>query len=311
MKNLFVHIVLIAGIMAGVRGRVNAQTVQVVTKVVERTIACPDGLTQRISINARKADVQVRGWNRGVVGIRLRLVAKHTDRAVAEREVGYHQYTLQANGTVIELSNGFVIPQRAGKLQSQLKAVYEISIPNRALLTVNNSFGDVNLRDLAGETTVTFEYGKLNMNELTGKLTIKSEYGDVEGQSVNTTLVCRAEKADIILRDLGGTNRIQSRYGKLYIFPDAGTMDALVVTAERTEVALLPKNLDDFSYDLTAIKTQLYQPHATTDFWTRKNDSELLNYSPPGKKPRLQITSKYGPLHLMLFTKTDVPLGSK
>ncbi len=53
-----------------------------------------------------------------------------SERDLVEREVAYHQYTVQANGSEIELSNRFVIPQRAGKLQSQLKAIYEVNIQN-------------------------------------------------------------------------------------------------------------------------------------------------------------------------------------
>ncbi|MCY7359474.1 MAG: hypothetical protein LH609_18870, partial [Rudanella sp.] len=196
MKPIFVVFALFATTFAPLR-LIQAQTMQVVTKVVEKDIPCPDGLTQRIRLNARKADVTIKGWNRPVVGIRLRLVAKHPDRAIAEQEVAYSQYIMQLNGTIIDLSNQFVIPQRAGKLQSQLKAIYEVSVPSRAVLTISNSFGDVALRDLAGETSVKVEFGKLSLDDISGKLSISSDYGDIEGRDVNATLFCKAEKANI------------------------------------------------------------------------------------------------------------------
>lgn len=302
MKTFALFTLLVASL------RLNAQAVQVVTKVVEKTIPCPDGLTQRIHLNARKADVQVRGWNRSTVSVRLRLVAKHPDRAVAEREVAYHQYTLQANGSVIDLANSFVIPQRAGKLQSQLKAIYEVSVPNRAVLTLSNSFGDVDLRDLAGETMVTFEYGKMLLERLTGKLTIQSDYGDVEGKNLNATLVCKAEKSTVIFREHGGSSRIQSRYGELLsIFPDANKLEKLTVMAERTDVALLPINVDDFAYRLETIGGSLSLPDPDLiDFRTIKKDRQLLEYQTPGHKSLIEITSKNSPIHLFIYSFSSV-----
>jgi hypothetical protein len=275
-----------------------AQTMQVVTKVVEKEISCPDGLTQRIRLNARKADVTIKGWNRPVVGIRLRLVAKHPDRAVAEREVGYHQYVMQLNGAVIDLSNQFVIPQRAGKLQSQLKAIYEVSVPNRAALTISNSFGDVALRNLAGETSINIEFGKLTLDDISGKLTINSDYGDIEGHDINATLFCTAEKANIDLRDLGGNSRIQSRYGKLLIVPSP-VLDALRVEAARTDIVLVINRIADFQYDLLATQAEIRVPAAYADQLGRFGGKQTFTLQPPGKKPEISIQNIYSPITIM------------
>lgn len=286
--------------------RLTAQTVQVVTKVVEKSIPCPDGLTQRIAINARKADVQVRGWNRPVVGVRLRLVAKHADRAVAEREVAYHEYNLQTTGSVIELSNQFVIPQRAGKLQSQLKAIYEVNVPNRAVLTVTDAFGDVSLRELLGETTVWVEYGKLTLGDISGKLSIDSDYGDVEGQSLNATLVCKAEKSDVQFRDLSGSNRIQSRYGKLTVALNP-VMEALRVEATRTEILVVPRRIVDFQYDVVAAQADIRVPTAYTDQLGKYGGKHTFTLQPPGNKPQISIQNTYSPVTI----QDERTVGSK
>jgi hypothetical protein len=305
-------VLLLAILLATLRFNANAQTLQVVTKIVEKTIPCPDGLTQRVRINARKADVQVRGWNRPVVGVRLRLVAKHADRAVAEREVAYHQYTLGTEGPVIELANQFVIPQRAGQLQSGLKAIYEVSVPNRAVLTVTNSFGDINMHDLTGETTVTFEYGKLVMEALQGKVTIKATYGDVEGKRLTSSLICTGEKSGIIFREHGGTSRIKVHYGHLYIFPNAKTLDGLNIEADRTEIALLHQEVEDFAYAMTVEYNRLFIPDPIwTDYLKRSRGLEQFQYHPSNRKPSIQLVNKFGPVHLMLFKGVEAPIGSK
>lgn len=273
----------------------SAQTpVQVVTKVVEKELPYADG--QRIRVTAQKADVVLKGWNRPTVSVRLRLVAKHPDRAVAEREVTYHQYTLQPNGNDIELSNRFVIPQRAGKLQSQLKAIYEISVPARASVQLTNSFGDVRLSNLSGDVAIKFEFGKLSLDDIGGKLTITSAYGDIDGRGVDALLICKAEKADISLRELGGSSQITSRYGKLTIVPSASTLSGLRIEAARTEILFAPQRIADFRYDVLTTFADIRVPAPYTDQLGRYGGKQTFTLQPPGKKPEIVIQNTYSPV---------------
>lgn len=273
-----------------------AQTpVQVVTKVVDKEFAYVDG--QRIRLTAQKADVTLKGWNRPTVSIRLRLVAKHPDKAIAEREVAYHQYIMQASGNELVLSNRVVIPQRVGEIQSQLKAVYDVNLPAKALVQLTNSFGDVRLSDLSGDVTLRFEFGRLTLDDISGKLTITSDYGDIEGRNVNAVLVCKAEKADISLRDLGGSSRIQSRYGKLTVVPNAATLNALYVEAARTEILFAPRRLADFRYDVITTFADIRVPESVVGELGRYGSKQTFTYQPPGaRKPEIQIQTSYSPV---------------
>ena len=269
-----------------------AQTpVQVVTKVITKDLPYADG--QRIRVNAQKADVTLTGWNRPTISVKLRLVAKHPDRAVAEREVAYHQYKLQVNNGQIELSNRFEIPKGAGKLQGQLKVMYDVSVPEKALITLVNSFGDVRLTNLSGEVGVTFEFGKLTLDDISGKVAITSTYGDVDGRNIDATLVCKAEKADIMLRGLGGTVNLQSRYGKLLIQPNRVGLNALRVKADRTEVVFAPRQVTDFCYSVSAAHADISVPK---DFIYERNGSGsrgVFTCRPPGNKVEVIIQSSY------------------
>ncbi|WP_157579281.1 DUF4097 family beta strand repeat-containing protein [Spirosoma montaniterrae] len=271
----------------------SAQTpVQVVTKVVEKEIPYTDG--QRIRLAAQKADIILKGWNRPAVSVKLRLVAKHPDRAVAEREVAYHQYTLQANQNEIELANRFVIPQRAGRLQGQLKAIYEVSVPARALLTITNSFGDLRLTDLLGDTNLKFEFGKLILEDIGGKLTVVSDYGDIDGRNLDAQLTLRAEKADVTLRDLAGRVNIKSRYGKLTLLP-IPSLGSLTVEAARTDVLVATRRVSDFRYDVITTFADIRVPESVAGEVSKLGSKQTFTYQPPGtRKPEIQIQNSYG-----------------
>jgi hypothetical protein len=286
---LFLLILLLAGSFLPGRSQV---PVQVVTKVVEKEFSYADG-TQRVYLNAQKADLLIRGWNRPTVAVKLRLMAKHPDRVVAEREVAYHQYELQTIGNQIELTNRFVIPQRAGKLQSQLKVLYEVSVPYKVLLTIRNSFGDIRLNDLAGDVSVTFEYGRLQLDDIGGKLAVTSAYGDIDGRSISATLTGKAEKADVTLRELGGKVSWQSRYGKLTVIP-ASSLAQLRIEAVRTDILVTTKRLSDFRFDVIASFSRIHVPETVTEQLSRYGGKQVFTFQPAGQHPEISIQNSYG-----------------
>ncbi|MBC7570194.1 MAG: DUF4097 family beta strand repeat protein [Spirosoma sp.] len=220
-----------------------------------------------------------------------------SERALAEREVAYHQYTVQANGSEIKLSNRFVIPQRAGKLQSQLKAIYEVNVPAKALLTLTNSFGDLTLSDLSGDVSLTFEFGKLTLDDIGGKLTISSNYGDIDARNLDAQLTLKTEKADVMLRDLGGTARITSRYDKLTLLPTT-SLNKLTVEAARTEITVSTKRLSDFP-----VRHNTYAPIRVPDSVTgelgKYGGKQTFTYQSPGAaKPEINIQNSYSPVSI-------------
>lgn len=278
-------------------------TVQVITKIVDKEL--PYTIGKPIFVNAQKADITIKGWDRAVVGVRLRLIAKHPDRSVAERELTYHQYSLQAQDDQIVLANHFVIAQQAHKLQSQLKAIYEVNVPIQALATIRNTFGNISLNNLSGTLSVTFEFGKLTLQNIGGALTITSDYGDIEGQTLAANLNLKAEKADISLRDLAGTATLKTNYGKLSIEPSP-TLNSLKVDATFGNIKINSRRIADFQYDLTTWSDNLTIPEAFSSFLTKHNSKQLFSYQPPGRKPQITILNRYGPISLQSDKSTPV-----
>ncbi|MFD1144810.1 DUF4097 family beta strand repeat-containing protein [Larkinella insperata] len=271
-----------------------AQTrLQVVTKTVEKELAYSSG--QRVNLTAQKADITIKGWAKATVLVRIKLMARHPERDVAERELDYLKYDIELRNNVIDISNRFTIPQRAGSVKGNLKAVYEIWLPTRSLLTVNNTFGDVNLSDLAGETVVKLEFGKLSINNLSGKTTITSEYGDIEASELAGTFAIKAEKAETVLRELGGNGRIQSRYGKVSIYP-LTSLTVLNVQAARTEVSLFPRRMEDFQYEIETTYSTVQVPEGYGEHLGQFINKRRFDYQPPGHKPAISVTNSYSPV---------------
>ncbi|MDZ7935144.1 MAG: hypothetical protein U5M51_09310, partial [Emticicia sp.] len=119
--------------------------IQVVTKSLQKEIIYSAG--SKINLNAKKADIIIKGKATDKISILVKLIAKHTDRNIAEKELSYLNYELKNASGVIDLSNTYEIPKAVGKLKSQVNTVYEITIPNKTNLLIINSFGNISVTD--------------------------------------------------------------------------------------------------------------------------------------------------------------------
>jgi hypothetical protein len=283
-------------------------TLQVVTKVVEKELTYLPGKV--IMIRGQKADINVRTWNRAVVGVRLRLVAKNPSRAIAEHDVSYHQYTLQDNGTELDISNRFSIPMRDGPLTSQLKAIFEVSLPANAVLTITNSFGDVTLRDLTGEVSLKAEFGKLTLTNLSGKTLVQTNYGDLLGNDISGAFTARITNADAVFQNLGGTVKLRCvETGKLTIRPNSTALAALTVEADQVPISLIIKQINSFSYDLrTVFYAAIRVPPGYRSYLTNIRNRSQFGYQPPGNQPLIRISADTGPVTILPGTTDDEPI---
>lgn len=241
---------------------VHAQTkIQVVSKTIEKEIDYREGMS--LNISAQKADVRVRGWNRPVVSFKLRLVAKHPERKVAEKELVFMLYTIKTN-LQFEAENRFKVPQSYGEVESNLKAYYEVFVPFRCPVIITNTFGETLAAQLQASLKVSSEFGKITLENLAGRLDIESHYADIEGDKLNVTLNGRLENANVNLIDLGGNGQLQSKYGKLRIVPN-NDLNHFKINAARTEVVVEPRSMDDFTFDVETVFSKINVPNTHQD----------------------------------------------
>lgn len=283
-----------------------AQTkVQVVSKTIERELTD----VNRLVINVNKSDLVVKGWNKSSVGLTVRMVAKHPDRAIAERELAYLSYDLRTKNGIAELTNRYTIPQTAGKVQSVLGVTLELSVPQRMAVGITSSFGDIDLSELTGEVSIKYEFGKLIISNLSGKTTATSAYGDLEASNTAGQLTLKTEKANVLLRGLSGSASLQCRYGKLTIRPDAD-LSALTVTANRTEIMVVPRRLDDFRYDLRNTYADINVPGNLRESLGTFVNKQVFDYDVNPRKPLIRIDNSYSTITLQTIGSTE-SLGGK
>ncbi len=270
--------------------------IQVVTKSIQKEIVYSVG--SKINLNAKKADIIIKGKSQDNITVLVKLIAKHSDRNIAEKELNYLNYEIKNNGNTIDLSNAYNIPKVVGKLQSQVNTVYEITLPSKANMLIINSFGDISVKDFSGELGIKFNFGKLNLTDVSGKINIESSFGDVYAENLDGSLFCKSEKAIIELYNPRGNTFLESKYGsvKLNLF---SSLDKLIVNAARSSIELNVRRFEDFRFDLEANFAKISAPSAYREFVSNYINQETLLYEPKGK-PLIQIHNSYSPITLQI-----------
>ena len=268
------------------------QKVQVVTRTLAQSWACPPGMAVRI--RAEKATVQVRGWDKPLVQVTLRLSARHPERAVAEQDLPVAQYRLQQNGNALDLLNFYTLPANAPAVRSDLRAEYTVWMPAGNPLQVANTYGQTELADLSGRQTLTQNFGQITLRNLRGTLAVTARYADLTASNVTADFTCEANKSAVQLLGLGGECRVRNYYGSVQAQPTAA-LRQLTVQADRSEVTISVTQPEQFAYQLSVQQGSLTVPAALAGAKKGSAAHPTLSTAPPGA-PVVRASTTYAPL---------------
>ncbi len=226
-------------------------TLQVVTKTLEKTIPYKDGY--ELNIEGQKAEIKVETWNRSDIKVHTQLIAKHPDKKVAEKDLTAMQYSADQHGDMIYFRNYVSTKEGQPAPESDLTAVYTITLPEDCPMYVKNHFGFTNVNNLTNSLKIHSEYSKVMLDNLSGKITVDTYFGDLEGRNINGDVRIDARRSDLTLYDIMGRWDINAQYGILKLFTDPmQNLTSLDITAEKADVYIFDPNPTFYGYTLTA-----------------------------------------------------------
>lgn len=274
-----------------------AQTkIQVVTKTITRKLDFKKGTQLRLT--GEKAKINVKGWDKEYIGVTITLTGKHQNREVAEKELEHLKYYINQTGNVHDLGNYFLIEKGTSQIRANLKAEYEISVPDFLPITISCKFGEVNLENAKGKFKVDLEYSKLNLNMVEGEMTVQSVFSDVKSQNTDLVLKCKAEKADLDFAKAAGSYQIENEYGSISL-TSGEVLRNVNIEASRTSVTVLTRNFDGYNYDLATSHAELILP-AQAKAQRKQTSGGKNTYQHMGGKnlPTIKVLTTYSPITL-------------
>jgi len=163
-----------------------------------------------VSIENKYGDIEIIGWEKDFVEIKIEVIVKGKNEDRIETLLGRIQPDITARSSFINIETDFTEEKRnfftnlfrtvtADFNRSNLDINYLIRLPSKVRLEIINKFGDVLINDYEGRMDVELEYGDLRIlgavddarvdmkfgkfhtsNEFTGRLIIKNGEVDIQ-----------------------------------------------------------------------------------------------------------------------------------
>lgn len=272
--------------------------VQVITKTIEKQFAYHDGY--ELNIEGEKAQVFIEAWDQPTIAVTLEIVAKHPEKAVAERDMEAMQYLTQRVKNKIYVRNFLSAAENAPTPEAAFQATYYVKVPEQCPVYLKNYFGQASISNLTNSLRFNGEFTQVDLQNIRGVIDLRSRFGDIFGQHLDGQVTISARRSDITLDDIRGSFDISAHYGTLRLFADDRLLK-LNIQAEHSDVFFYSTQPEFYGYTLTAthgaIKLPNHLPHETVEL---SADQRKVNFKPSREYyANITITVTIGDVHVV------------
>ncbi|MCB0569422.1 MAG: hypothetical protein KDC66_06660 [Phaeodactylibacter sp.] len=274
-----------------------AGKLHVITKRLDKSFAFKTGY--EVNIEGEKAEVVIETWEKPEISVRMELIARHPEKAVAEADLEKMKFMAERVRNKIYLRNYISAEEGEAKPQSNLEARYLITLPAECPVYLKNYFGISNVSNLANRFRFFGEFSKIGMENVQGAIDLRSRFGDIVGRSLGGEVSINAHRSDITLEDIQGRYDIDAQYGIIRILSSAGLLD-LDINAEKSDIYLFDPKLNDFGFLLTAQEGQINYPgDLRMNFLSNTESLKKVEVKPKQEYyPSITITVTFGDIYL-------------
>ncbi len=207
-----------------------AQTLQVVTKSIEKTFADPK--ISKVQLWGERSDIDINTWQRQEIKVVIELTAKHPDRSTAEKDLEVMHYTANQSGKEVLIHNYVVVTKNQPKPLSNLKARFVVYMPPHCNIEIQNTFGKTTLKGLQAQTQLQTEFCTVELTEIRGRLGIRTQFGSLKVNDFQGTLQFVSERTDVLLDQIKGECKGKTQFGSLDIQTDKSQVKLSIETKE-------------------------------------------------------------------------------
>ena len=252
-------------------------TLQVVTKIVEKTLPYKTGFS--LNIDAEKADITLKANpNAKEISVKMEFISKNPNLESAKTDIDAIKYVAENQGKNVYLRNYIGIEKGSAKPTSDLKTRYTIEVPAEMTVSVKNNFGKLNVSGLRNKVMLITEFCKTTLTDIKGEMSINTRLGDIDGRGLEGKISVQSNRSDVFLSMAKGECAITAQYGKINIETDK-TFTQLSIKADKAEVHFLPPAATAITYDLEAEYGKVILPQKITPKYIEKSDKkEKVNF---------------------------------
>lgn len=208
-------------------------TLQVVTKSIDKTF----DRTSSIKIEAEKADIELNVWSGDKIKVSIDLTAKHPNRKDAQNDLEMMKYVAEKFGNVLVLRNYIQIENAKNKPVSNLKAKFVISVPEQMMVSIQNSFGKININGKFKQLQLKTDFCNTELKNVSGIIKLDSHYGEINAHDLSGKVELKSDRTEINLTKISEDFTIIGNFLKLFI-NSVSNLQRLKIEAQKSEISL-------------------------------------------------------------------------
>ena len=208
-------------------------TLQVVTKRIDKTF----DRTQSIKIEAEKADIELEVWSGDKIKFSIELTAKHPNRKDAQDDLEMLKYIAEKFGNMLVLRNYIQIENDKMKPVSNLKAKFVINVPEQMMVSIQNSFGKINIKGKFKQLQLKTDFCNTELKNVSGNIKLETHYGEVNAHDLSGKIELKSDRTEINLTKISEDFTITGNFLKLSI-NSVSNLERLKIETQKSEISL-------------------------------------------------------------------------
>ena len=231
---------------------------QVVTKRIDKTFSYREGYS--LNIEGERAEVRVETWSKPEIKVQIELSAKHSKKEQAEKDLEKMRYVTNKEKNKIYLRNYLDVPEGSPETQSQMKAIYIITMPEECDIYIKNSYGLIDAKALRSSVKLNTRFSKIGLDDIMGDIDINTSFGDLFADNLDGNIKVVSRRSDLTFKHMRGRYDIDAQYGILNFFATEQLRD-FNLRADKSNVFIHTLQPGAFSYNLSVQNGRVDYPN--------------------------------------------------
>lgn len=265
MRNNYLHILIL---IAATTIRLSGQEVAYKeSKIIERTVDCPDNAT--LVLSGERTFLQVTTWDQDYLDAKIQVISKYTDKTQALADLEKVNVVLEKKGRKIIYSNALQLKSQADKPKSNLSVSVKLFVPAGIAIELTNAFGNIKLDGVYRSIDCNTTFTPIEVSGEASTLDVESKYGDIKVASFNGEIYLEANRSNVLLQETTGSIGVSAEYGEIDIYhpPNGAYYD---ISSKYCPITLylppqLSSTIDLYCRDCSLVDKQGQIPLSTTE----------------------------------------------
>ncbi len=269
-------------------------TIQVVTKTLLGEEKWTEGL--KLELNSENAEIHCSTKSGNTISYEIQLIAKHASKELAESDLNKMKWITGRQGKTLFMRNYIELTPGDVRLESMLKVIYHIKIPEKCPLTINNYFGEITVKNTGNALTIKSEFATVTLNNIKGNIEIESKFGDITATSLHGNIQILSNRSNIKLSEISGLIDIEAMVAEISL-DNIHNLNRLNITAEKSETRLSCGN--NYRFVLGLKKVDFEKPDWMKMDTPQQNDiAQKANFNALPDHPIIEIKQTVGTLEI-------------